>query len=414
MPVVRLKTLAAACLSLWAVSCCFSEERCYGEEWSRFRGPNGAGLAAEASPPTRWSIEGKENIAWTADLPGKGLSSPIVVDDKVVVTSASGYRHDRLHVICFSAESGEKLWERQLWATGRTMTFPTISPAAPTPVAADGRIFAIFSTNDIVCLDLAGNVQWVRGLMLNYRNASNSLGLASSPIVVDETLVVKLETDSESLAVGLDVLNGGLRWKLDRPKVASWTSPLAVPAGAGKQAVVLQSAKGATGHDARTGKELWRFDQPCGQIPSCVAAGDVIYMPSQGLSAIRVGESATAEVLWKNNRLGPSTPTPLVVGDRLYVISGSVLSAADAASGEQLWQLRLKGSFSSSPVAAGKLIYVVNDEGLAQVIEPGQGKERGKIVGEGDFHEPILCTPAIAGDALYIRSDAHLWKVSAR
>jgi outer membrane protein assembly factor BamB len=95
-------------------------------------------------------------------------------------------------------------------------------------------------------------------------------------------------------------------------------------------------------------------------------------------------------------------------------MNGSVLKCAEAKSGEILWQLRLKGNFSGSPVAAGGRLYVVSDEGLGQVIEPGAGTEPGKVVGTGDFKDTILCTPAIAGDALYVRSDKQLWKVAGK
>jgi outer membrane protein assembly factor BamB len=386
---------------------------CLAGEWTRFRGPNGSGLADGGKPPLSWSAASGENIAWSADLPGRGISSPIVTGGRVVLTASSGYRHDRLHVLCFSEADGKKLWERQFWATGRTMTHPFISPASPTPAAAEGKIYVAFSTNDIVCLDLDGNVLWLRGLMLDFPNASNSLGLASSPIVVDGALVMKIETDSQSLAAGLDAETGKTLWSIERPKIGAWTSPVVVPGENGTPAVVLQSATRATAHDPKSGEELWRFDQGCDSISSCAASGDVLYMPSQGLAALKTPSDAKSpEVLWTNNRLAPSTPTLLVDGDRLYVMNGSVLKCAETSSGEILWQLRVKGNFSGSPVAAGGLIYMVNEEGLGQVIEPGAGKAPGKVIGTGDFADTIICTPAIAGDALYVRSDKKLWKVA--
>ena len=83
----------------------------------------------------------------------------------------------------------------------------------------------LYSSNDLLCLDLDGNLQWLRGLTLDYPNASNSLGMSSSPIVVDGVLVVQVENDSESFAAGINVRTGENLWKLDRPKGANWTSP---------------------------------------------------------------------------------------------------------------------------------------------------------------------------------------------
>ena len=106
------------------------------------------------------------------------------------LTASSGVEQDRLHVVCLSTKTGAKLWERQFWATGRTMTHPKTCVAANTPCSDGQRLFCQFSSNDILCLDLDGNVLWLRGLGRDYPNASNSLGMAASPIVVGDTLVV--------------------------------------------------------------------------------------------------------------------------------------------------------------------------------------------------------------------------------
>ena len=104
---------------------------CGGADWRQFRGPGGKGVSTETNLPTKWSE--KENIAWKAALPGRGLSGPIVIGDRVVVTASSGYRQDRLHVFCFDTKTGKQRWHRRFWSTGRTMTHGKICPAAPTP-----------------------------------------------------------------------------------------------------------------------------------------------------------------------------------------------------------------------------------------------------------------------------------------
>ena len=394
-------------LTLAVVSCVLFS----GADWLRFRGPNGSGVADKDRVPVTWSVENQDNVAWQVDLPGRGSSCPIVIDDHVVVTCASGYRQDRLHIVCFDANEGQQLWHRQLWATGRTVTHSSICPAAPTPVSDGERIYAYFSSNDIGCFDLDGNLLWVRGLMLEYPNASNSLGLASSPIVVEDTLVVKIENDSQSLAVGLDTLTGQTKWKVDRPALSCWTSPVVLHSDNAPPVVLLQSGHGMTAYDPNSGEEVWKFDDGCATIPSSVAVGDVAFVPSNGLVALRQTRSAAPEVLWKNPRLGPSTPTPLLYHGRLFTLSGSVLTCADAQTGELIWRQRLKGSrFSSSPVAAGGHIYIFNDDGAGQVIVADE--DEGRVVGGGDLGETLLGTPAIANNALYIRSDQHLWKIA--
>lgn len=382
-----------------------------GADWPQFRG-SGNTNSTSASLPT--SFDDSDGIAWKTPLPGRGLSGPIVVGDRVFVTACSGVHQDRLHVLCFDVSSGKPAWQRQFWATGRTMTHPKTNTAAPTPTSDGEFIYALFSTNDIVCLDLDGNLMWLRGLADEYPNASNSLGLASSPTVVEDTLVLQLETDSESVALGLDRNKGQTLWELPRPKQASWTTPTVVQRPNGVRLIAIQSATGMTAHDPQSGQLVWQYGKSCSTQPSTVSNGEVSFVPSGGLVALRDnGTSPEPEVLWSSSRLGPSTPSPLLIGDRIYIINRSVLKCGGTADGELIWQMRLDGkNFTSSPVAAGNFIYVFNESGKATIVE--DTGDEGRVVGGGELNETILCSPAIADDALFVRSDQHLFKISAQ
>src|SRR6185369_3044945 len=194
-------------------------------DWRQFRGPQGSGVSDEPNLPSQ--LGAQKSIAWKIALPGRGISSPIIVGDRIFVTCSSGAQQDRLHVICFNAGDGSKRWERQFWATGRTTCHEKTSVAASTPASDGERVYVLFSCNDLVCLDLEGNLIWLRGLTRDYPNASNSLGMSSSPVVTEGVLVVQVESDSEeSFAAGLDALTGVNRWKIKRPNMANWTSPL--------------------------------------------------------------------------------------------------------------------------------------------------------------------------------------------
>ena len=386
---------------------------CAGGDWLRFRGPGGSGFIADARLPVHWKDdkEGQENIDWKVRLPGKGCSCPLVVGDRVIVTCADGYRSSRLLVVCYNAKTGQQLWKRQLWPTGRTMTHNSISPAAPTPVSDGERLFVSFSTNDIACFDLYGNLRWLRGLMMDFPNASNSLGLASSLVVIDKTLVVKLENDSQSLAIGLDADNGTARWRIDRPKNSCWSTPLAIEDSDGNKLVTLQSGNGLTAYDARGGQQRWKFSSGCASMASCCKAGEVLLVPSGGLTAIKPNSTNKPQVLWQNNRLRSSTATPLAYKGRIYVVVGTILKCADLATGELLWQLRLGGrSYSASPVIAGDKFYIFDEDGVGQVVLLGEKK--GQLIGGGKLSEKILSTPAMDEDGLYVRGDQHLWRIA--
>ena len=388
-----------------------------GADWTQFRGTDSSSVSTDADVP----VSVGENIAWSAELPGRGLSGPIVVGNRVFITASSGYQQDRLHILCFDVGSGKQLWERQFWATGRTLCHPKMCNATPTPASDGKRVFAFFSSNDVVCVDFEGNLQWMRGMTYDYPNASNSLGMSSSPVVAGDTLIVPVENSSESFTAGLDPATGINRWKLDRPLVDNWTSPVVLRGKTSDEdLVVLQSPKGLTAIKPYTGFEAWRIDEPAASIPSMAVSGGSLFAPVKGLSAIEPSSDGSApKVAWQSARLGPATSSPLVDGGKVYNINGAgVLACADAKSGDILWQLRLqvqdgdktsRGVFTSSPVAAGGHIYIFNEDGVLMVVKLGK---TGEIVANHNFAETILCTPAIANGALYVRSDKHLWKVS--
>ncbi len=379
-------------------------------DWRQFRGPQGAGVAADAHLPT--TLDAAKNVAWNVDLPGRGHSTPIVVGDRVFVTASSGGQGERLHVFCFSAADGRTLWERQFWATGRTTCHEKISVAGPSPASDGERVFALFSSNDLFCLDLNGNLLWLRGLMRDYPNASNGLGLSASPVATDGVLVAQIETDGDAFAIGVDAVTGVNRWKITRPRKANWTSPLVLGSEGGSHRVALQSSAGVSLVDAATGREIWNYAEGASTVPSSGLKGDVLYVPSSGITALQgAGEGQPPKQLWRATQLRPATASPLVLGDQIFTLNDAgVLSCGSTADGARLWQLRLKGPFSASPLAAGKFIYLVNEKGLLQVVDPS--KPEGEVVGELNLDEIIIGTPSISGDAIYIRSDGHLWKIA--
>lgn len=378
-------------------------------DWLQFRGTDNSSLVSGDSLPK--SVDEK-SVIWTASLQGRGLSSPVIVGDRVYITSCEGPRQEQLSVLCFSAESGDQLWKRSFWATGRTSCHPKTSVAAPSP-ASDGKsIVAFYSTNDVICLDLDGNLKWLRGLTHDYPNASNSLGMASSPVIADGTVICPVENDTESYTFGLDMKTGETKWKANRPRKANWTSPAVMTQGKTKL-VLLQSSAGVSAVNPETGDVVWEYKDGASTIPSSVVSDEVIYIPSNGITAIRPGKSdkKTPEILWQENSLSPATASPIVVDDRVFVLNrAGVLTAADKASGERLWQLRTRGPFSGTPIVADGHMYLASEKGVLQVVDLA-GK--GEIVSTFDLNDVILASPSAANGAIYLRSDSSLWKIAA-
>ena len=400
---IRKHCLAVLALSLLATFA--------AADWLQFRGTNHNGVASGPAPPIEFDEKGKENIAWKADLPGRGVSGPIVVAGKVVVTASSGFRRDRLHVLCFDADSGKLAWERQFWATGRTLCHPTSAVAAPTPCSDGKNIYAFFSSNDLICLDLDGNLRWLRGLAHDHPKAGNDVGMSSSPVVVDETVVVQIENQGESFLAGINARTGATRWRKPRPRYSNWASPTVLRSKTG-DVVLAQSSETVEAIRPRSGEVVWRFETACSSVPSIASDGETVFVPTRGLTAFR-GEpgSAAKKLRWSQTKLAPSSASPTVHDGKLYVLKGSVLACGDAKSGDVLWQMRIKGRrFWATPVLAGKYLYTANADGLVQVVDVS-GKT-GKLVARNQLSEGIYGTPAIADSALYLRSHGRLWKVA--
>ena len=161
-----------------------------------------------------------------------------------------------------------------------------------------------------------------------------------------------------------------------------------------------------------TGSEVWNYGNGAATIPSGAAAGDSLYIPSNGLTALKpAADGGDTQPLWTESAQNPGTSSPLVIGDRVYIVNNAgVLNCASRETGERLWRARLKGPFSGSPVACGNgHLYLFNEQGLGQCVDLSDPE--GKVVSEIDLKETILGTASISGDALYVRSDGHLWKI---
>ena len=377
-------------------------------DWKQFRGDATNSVTGSENLPIELS---GSTIAWKAELPGRGLSGPIVVGTDVLVSSSSGYLQDRLHMLCFDTRSGEQKWHRQFTAIGRTMTHEKMANATPT-MASDGRrVVAFFSSNDLICTDLRGRLLWFRGLGSEFPNASNSLGMSSSPVIVGSTVVVQVESDAEAFACGVDLATGETRWQLERPRAANWTSPSVINGKTEETSLVLlQSSKGLTAVRPLDGSIVWTFEEGASTIPSATVANGTIFVPSNGITALQTDGKEVRKV-WNAANLAPATASPVVYNGQCLVLNSSgVLSAGDVLDGNRIWQLRLRGPFSSSPVVSAGYLYAFNESGTAFVVllEP----DRGTIISELDLGEKVLCSPGIGDGGLFVRSDQHLIRLS--
>jgi outer membrane protein assembly factor BamB len=378
-------------------------------DWPQFRGPDGSAVSPEKGLPTRWGPT--ENIRWKADLPGRGVSSPVVAGGRVYVTACTGYKQRRLHILCFEAASGKQLWERQLAATGNTQCNPKTCMAAETPATDGERVYAMFATGDLACLDKDGDLIWYRSLTGDYPTITNIVGMAASPILWKDLLFVPMENEGESFAAALDKHTGQNRWKMPRNRGINWVTPQLFN-NAGRAEVLFQSSGETTAYDPLTGSKLWTYTGGISQVATPLVAEDQVVVTGGEFIVLRPQkEKMTPEVGWRTSRLRTEYASGLYYQGRLYTLAGPALSCGDGATGKILWQERLKGPFWASPVAADGKVYVVNEEGLTTVIEVG---EKQRVVSRNSLGETILATPALADGAIYLRSDQHLYCIKEK
>jgi outer membrane protein assembly factor BamB len=331
----------------------------------------------------------------------------------VIVTSSSGTPEDRLHVLSFSTATGKLEWHRQFWATGRTTVQPMTAVAAATPASDGKRVFALFSSNDLIALDLTGNLLWLRGLQLEHPAAGNDVGMASSPVVAGNSVIVQVESQGDAFAAAFDTASGANRWQIERPRLGNWASPIVLrrksPAD---DLVLLQSTTLISAHDPLTGSERWSHKLALNDITSTTTDGERVYLPGNGIQALQLDSAGgKPQTAWTAPKLNFGAASPVVHDGRIYTINrAGVLNCGDTATGQVLWQLRLKGAIWGSPVLVRDHMYLINRDGLGLVVQLG---EKPEIIGEGPLGEEVLASPAVADEALFIRSKNHLWKVAA-
>ncbi len=376
-------------------------------DWPQFRGPGGLSATTTEKVPVKF--DDTKNIGWKTDLPAKGASSPIVVGGKVFVTCSGGHSQEELYTVCLDAQSGKKLWTQKYWATGRTLCHPLSANAAPTPAADDNLVYSFFSSNDLACTDMDGNLIWFRGLGIDYPKAGNDVGMSASPIVHDGIVVVVVESQGASFAMGLDAATGKTVWTNDRNKAASWTSPVLVTARNGSKKVAVQSADRLSLVELESGKVFKEFKGKGNVIPSPSFTENVMVAPIDGATAYSM-DSEVPQPIWSSEQVKISTSSMVVHDGKLFAMNRGVLTSFDMADGKQLAKGRVGGSYWSTPVIVGNYLYSFAQDGTGYVVDLNDDL---KVIHKHQFkNEVILGSPAVSNGAMYIRSDKSIWKIT--
>jgi outer membrane protein assembly factor BamB len=415
---------AVVCLGLSSLS--FA-----GENWPQFRGPEGDGRTDSHNLPVSFSE--KEGISWKTAIPGKGWSSPVIWGQQVWVTTATEDGTE-LSVVCLDKESGKIVRDKVIFRVETPQFCHKFnSYASPTPVIEEGRLYVNFGSPGTACVDTkTGEVIWERRDFVcnHYR------GAGSSPVVWHDLVLLHFDGSDAQFVAALDKATGKTRWQVNRsldfkdlqadgkPEgEGDWRKAFSTPQvyEAGGKAVMLSSgAKAHYAYDPETGRELWRLEERESHSASArpVVGHGLAYIPTgfgrAGLIAVNLGGAGLPEagsVAWRLKKAVPNKPSVILDGELLYTLNdGGIVSCMDAETGEVVWTQRVQGNFSASPVISEGRIYLCSEEGKVAVIATGR---EFKLLGENSLESGVMASPAVSGEALFVRTRTHLYRIEA-
>jgi outer membrane protein assembly factor BamB len=417
MPLMRFPRLVSSAL---AVSLLAVASPARAEDWPGWRGPRGDGTSAEKQVPVQWDATKGEGVAWSAEIPGEGHSSPIVLGKRVFVTSAMPAREERL-LLCLDRDSGKELWRRTVLTSPLERKHRENSYASSTPATDGKRVFVSFLDGDnavLAAYDLDGKQQWV----VQPGVFHSQHGFSSSPVVFEDKVIVNGDHDGDAWIAALSREDGHTIWKIDREnKTRSYCTPI-IRDLAGRTQMILSGSKCVASYDPRNGKRHWIIDGPTEQFVASIvynAKHDMLFMtggfPAHHILGIKPdgqGNVTDTKIVWRTNKGVSYVPSPISEGDYFLVVSdGGVASCFHAATGEMYWQERVGPHAHSSIVSANGLVYFTTDDGATTVVKPGPTFE---VVAHNALGEPTESSPAISEGHVFLRGAKHLYCLGAK
>ena len=394
-----------------------------GGDWSRFRGPNGSGVA-DGPAPVKWAKG--QNVLWTAPLPGRGNSSPVLAGGRLFVQSAEKDGSKRV-LVCLDPATGAVKWTAA--AAGHPAKIHQKSSYASSTPACDGeRVFACFWDGEAVTLaayTLDGKELWTAPL----GSFASQHGAGMSPVVHGGKVFVNFDQDGAAEVVAFDAATGAKAWSASRKAYrACYSTPVVRPRKDGKPELVVYSTAGAAGYDPDTGAVNWKWVTPWREgemalrsVASPVLAGNLLVCVNGDGSGSRYSAVLDPDApggpapLWekRSNALTPYVPCPVVKGDFIYwVTDQGVAECVAVRTGKVAWSERaFNKAVSASPVLIGDVLLGIDEAGkaVAWKADP-EGFER---VAASDAGEPVFATPAVADGKLYIRAATSVLCVGA-
>jgi outer membrane protein assembly factor BamB len=408
-----MRHLLLVCLMLVALA-----EESTGEEWNRFRGPNGSGLSQAAGIPVSWT---ERDYRFQIDLPGTGNSSPVIWQQKLFVTAADATKLQR-YLLCYSTSTGKLLWEKS-FPFEVEKKHAKNSFASNTPACDAERVYVIWQSkkeSQLLAFDHEGKELWKYDL----GPFESGHGGGTSPIFAGDLVVVNNNQEGkDSYLAAFHAGTGSIAWKIPRARIkATYSTPCVFPNAQGKDELIFSSwHEGITSVDAATGKINWELevferDQEKRAIGSPIVAGDLVIATcgfaggKRYLVAVRPKGKESIEE-YRLDRMVNHQPTTILVDDLLFLWNDQgVVTCVRSKSGETVWQKRVGGNYAGSPVCVGKALYAMSQDGQVVVLAASDVyAELGRMKLPGGSS----ATPAVADGLLWLRVENKLLAIGA-
>lgn len=412
-------------------------------DWPQWRGPDGQGHSTAKGLPLTWSET--ENVVWKTEVPGRGWSSPVIGGSQVWMTTAieseasleekarklaANFAGQPLNIVgkvslravCVDRNSGKLLHDVELLVVDSPDPVHQLNSfASPSPILENGRLYAHFGTNGSACLDTKTlQVVWTnRELTLKHEN-----GPGSTPVLWGDHLIVHCDgSDTQSIAA-INKHDGRIVWKTPRsgemdanPQLKkAYGTPLVTNIG-GREALLSPAANWLYAYEPETGRELWKVSYGglgFSIVPRPVIGHGMVFLSTSFMKPeiLAVTLSEQPKIAWRFSKQAPNMPSPLLVGDELYIVADKgVATCLDAKTGQVHWTERLGGNFCSSPLYVDGRILVGNREGQTFVIAPGKSY---KLLASNPLDGQIMATPAAVDADLFVRTDKALYRIAAK
>ncbi len=409
---------------LWACAIMLNTATLQGVEIKQFRGNMGDGHIPATDLPLNWSET--ENIAWQTAIPGLGWSCPVVRDNQMWLTT--GVEEEgklSLRLLRLDRQTGQIEQEVELFSLEKPGSIHSKnSHASPTPYLDGEYLYLHFGAHGTACVKTSGEIVWTTKLEYAHRH-----GPGGSPEIFENLMLINCDGTDVQYVVALDTRNGKEVWRTERAHVSearrsgaksaamAYSTPLLIDVE-GEPQLISCGADHVAAYDPRNGKELWWSEYDGFSVVPRPTLGDGRIFVSCSynravLYAIRPtgkGDVTETHVDWEMQKAAPHSPSPLVVGKEVYVVSDrGIATCMDTATGTVHWQERIGGNFSASPLFADGRIYCLDENGKTSVIAPGKEYE---LLATNQLPGRTLTSPIAVDNVIYLRTDTHLYALA--